>query len=49
MPSDHDEALHPKRAWLNEQIRDGSVDTLVVALTDIEREFEEAAREVAPA
>ena len=36
MASDHDEALHPKRAWLNEQIREGSIDTLVVALTDMQ-------------
>jgi glutamine synthetase len=36
MANDHDEPLHPKREWLNEQIREGNVDTLVVALTDMQ-------------
>ena len=36
MPTEHDGDVHPKRAWLNELIGDGSVDTLVVALTDMQ-------------
>ena len=36
MPTEHGGDVHPKRAWLNELIGDGSVDTLVVALTDMQ-------------
>src|SRR6187399_3019041 len=36
MATEHHQALHPKRAWLNELIGDGSIDTLIVAITDMQ-------------
>ena len=36
MSTEHDGGTHPKRAWLEGLISDGSVDTLVVALTDMQ-------------
>jgi glutamine synthetase len=36
MEPQHDKADHPKREWLNGLVRDGSIDTLVVALTDMQ-------------
>ncbi|MDQ2942725.1 MAG: glutamine synthetase, partial [Candidatus Dormibacteraeota bacterium] len=35
MTNEH-EASHPKRDWLAGLIRDGSIDTLIVALTDMQ-------------
>ena len=36
MASEHHAAPHPQRAWLEGLVRDGSIDTLVVALTDMQ-------------
>ena len=36
MSTEHGGGAHPKRAWLEGLIRDGSIDTLVVALTDMQ-------------
>ena len=36
MAAEHQDGSHPKREWLEGLVRDGTIDTLVVALTDMQ-------------